>query len=133
MTGNLSSAFEAMRLAARGLPDIVETTSYGTPALKVGKKLLARVKDAETIVLMCPLEEKELLLEAAPSIYFETDHYKGWPALLVRLAEIPSDELRHRLEQTWLRQAPKTLIKNWQATNPDFQGISSGRRPGRLL
>ncbi|MEO5756824.1 MAG: MmcQ/YjbR family DNA-binding protein [Mesorhizobium sp.] len=118
MTDDLSSAFETLRLAARGLPDIVETTSYGTPALKVGKKLLARVKDAETIVLMCPLEEKELLLEAAPSIYFETDHYGGWPALLVRLAEIPPDELRHRLEQAWLRQAPKTLIKTWQATKP---------------
>ncbi|MBN9218193.1 MAG: MmcQ/YjbR family DNA-binding protein [Mesorhizobium sp.] len=112
--GDLSAAFDVLRRAAGGLLEIVETTSYGTPALKVGKKLIARVKDAETIVLMCPLDEKEMLLEAAPSIYFETDHYKGWPALLVRLSEIGPDELKHRLEQAWLRLAPKKLVETWR-------------------
>lgn len=116
VSDDLSSAFEALRLAVRGLPEIIETTSYGTPAIKAGKKLLARVKDAETIVLMCPLDEKEMLLEVSPAIYFETDHYKGWPAILVRLSEIAPDELRHRLERIWLRQAPKKLIKAWQST-----------------
>ena len=57
-------------------------------ALKVRGKLFLRVKDAGTLVLMCPLEEKELLMEAAPHIYYETDHYKGWPAVLVRVAAI---------------------------------------------
>lgn len=115
VSDELSTVFEALRRAASGLPDIIETTSYGTPALKVGKKLLARVKDADTVVLMCPLDEKEMLLEAAPAIYFETDHYKGWPAILVRLSQIPPEELRHRLEQTWIRQAPKKLMNAWQA------------------
>ncbi|TPM26364.1 MmcQ/YjbR family DNA-binding protein [Mesorhizobium sp. B2-3-5] len=115
MSDDPSKAFDSLRFAAAGLLDVVETTSYGTPALKVGKKLLARVKDANTIVLMCPLDEKEMLLEAAPEIYFETDHYKGWPAILVRLDKIPSEELRHRLEQTWLRQAPKKLVGAWRA------------------
>jgi hypothetical protein len=41
-------------------------------------------KDGEALVVFCPLEEKEVLLEAAPEIYFETDHYKGYPAILVR-------------------------------------------------
>ena len=27
---------------------------------------------------MCAIEEKELLMEAVPDIYYETDHYKGW-------------------------------------------------------
>ncbi len=43
------------------------------------------MKDAETLVFMCAIEAKELLMEAAPEIHFETDHYKGWPALLIRL------------------------------------------------
>lgn len=93
----------------------MESTSYGTPALKVGKKLVCRVKDAATVVLMCPLDEKQMLLEAAPGLYFETDHYKGWPAILVRIDDIAPDELRHRLERIWLRQAPKALVKAWQA------------------
>ena len=73
-----------MVAAAEGLAEIAPGTSYGTPALKVRKKLLCRVKDAETVVVMCPLEEKELLIKAAPEFYFETDHYRGWPAILVR-------------------------------------------------
>ena len=47
-----------------------------------------RMKDAETLVLLCPLEQKEFLMEVSPEIYFETDHYKGWPAVLIRLAAI---------------------------------------------
>ncbi|CAN7343218.1 MmcQ/YjbR family DNA-binding protein [Mesorhizobium amorphae] len=118
MGSDLSGAFQTLRLAARDLPDVIESTSYGTPALKVGKKLLARVKDADTVVLMCPLDEKEMLLEAAPEIYFETDHYKGWPAILVRVHVIAPDELRHRLERTFMAQAPKALLKAWQASRP---------------
>lgn len=101
-----------MRAAASGLPEIVEGTSYGTPALKIGKKLLCRVKDAGTVVIMCPLEEKELLLEAMPEFYFETDHYRGWPAILVRIEEIPLDDLARRLERAWLLHAPARLARS---------------------
>lgn len=115
MADDFSTVFERLKRAARGLPDIVETTSYGTPALKAGKKLLTRVKDRETAVVMCPLDEKEMLLQAEPDIYFETDHYKGWPALLIRMGVVSDDELRHRLERTWLTQVPKTKAKTWLA------------------
>ena len=89
MSDDLSPAFAKLVAAAEGLAEIEQGTSYGTPALKVRKKLLCRVKDADTVVVMCPLEEKELLIEAAPEFYFETDHYKGWPAILVRVHADP--------------------------------------------
>jgi hypothetical protein len=110
---DLVPAFEKLQAAAGGLPEVEAGTSYGTPALRVRKKSLCRVKDPDTVVLMCSLEEKEMLMAAAPGIYFETNHYKGWPAVLVRIHAIAPDELRHRLEQTWLRQAPKKLVKGW--------------------
>ena len=69
----------------------------------------------DTLVVTCPLEEKEMLMAAAPGIYFETDHYKGWPAVLVRIKEIEADELRHRLRKAWLMQAPKRLAKKFLA------------------
>ncbi len=97
--------------AASHLPDIEEGTSYGTFALKVRGKSFCRLKDSETLVLLCPMEEKEFLLAAAPDIYFETDHYRGWPALLVRLAAISDDELSRRLEAAWLGKAPKRLAQ----------------------
>ena len=40
-------------------------------------------------------------MEAAPDLYFETDHYKGWPAVLVRIHAIPMDELRLRLRRAY--------------------------------
>jgi len=118
VTGDLSDTFERLKRAASGLPGVVEGTSYGTPALKAGKKMLARVKDAGTVVVPCPLDEKEMLLSAASAIYFETDHYKGWPHVLIRMAAISDEELRHRLERCWLAQAPKALVKARQAGRP---------------
>ncbi len=111
---DLSPAFDRLNEAAAGLPEVEPHLWYGTPALKVGKKSICRVKDPDTVVLMCTLEEKEMLLAAAPELYFETDHYKGWPAILVRIHAISKEELRHRLERIWLRLAPKKLVKEWE-------------------
>jgi hypothetical protein len=104
-------AFRKLAAAIEGLPEVTEGTSYGYPSFKVRKKFFCRVKDADTVVLMCPLEEKEMLMAAAPSIYFETDHYKGWPAILARINEMDAVELRHRVRRAWLMQAPKALAK----------------------
>lgn len=108
---NLAAATQRMTRAAAGLPDVSAGTSYGTPALKVGKKLLCRIKDADTLVVMCPLEEKEMLMAAAPEFYFETDHYKGWPAMLLRIHDIPLQDLAHRLDRAWWMQATPKLAK----------------------
>lgn len=94
--------------ALAGLPDV---SYYHHPAFKVGKKFLCRIKDGDTLVVACPLEEKEMLLSAASAIYFETDHYRGWPIVFVRMAEVTDDELRHRLRRSWLSQAPGKLAK----------------------
>ena len=79
MVADLDKAFAAVRRAAvrARLPEVEETMWYGTPSLKVRGKGFARLKDADTLVLMCPLEEKELLMEVEPEIFFETDHYQG--------------------------------------------------------
>jgi hypothetical protein len=123
---DLLPAFEKLKLAAAGLPEVEPSIWYGTPALKVGKKSLCRMKDPDTVVLMMPLEEKEMLMAAAPHIYFETDHYKGWPALLARIHAIPLDELRHRLEQTWVRSVPKKLVREWKGGGTSFEGRRHG-------
>ena len=106
----MQAAFAKILAAAAHLPEIEESTSYGTPALKVRGKLVARLKDAETLVVLCPMEEKEMLMDVDPGIYFETDHYKGWPAVLVRLGKIGTPQLRHRIEQAWRHRVPKRLV-----------------------
>lgn len=105
---NLDTVFErVVRLAQeRRLPEITRATSYGTPSLKVKDKSFVRLKDADTLVLLCPPEQKALLMEMSPHIYFETDHYVGWPAVLVRLSAIGDEELSLRLEDSWRFKAP---------------------------
>ncbi len=115
MASDHDAAFRKLSGALAGLPDVAEGKSYGYPSFKLGKKFLCRVKDADTIALMCPLEEKEMLLAAAPDVYFETDHYKGWPTVLVRIHDIDAAELHHRLRRAWLMQAPKSLARNFLA------------------
>jgi hypothetical protein len=119
MTDNdLDKLFERVRKLAEaaGLPGLEVGTSYGTPALKVAGKSFCRMKDRTTLVLMMPLDQKEFLMEAAPEIYFETPHYSGWPAVLVRLGVIDDTELGARLVEGWRFKAPKRLGASFLAS-----------------
>jgi hypothetical protein len=107
----VASSLAKALTAAGSLPGIEESTSYGTPSLKVRGKFIARIKEPGILVVRCPLEEKEMLMAAAPAIYFETDHYKGWPVVLIRMSKITKADLAKRLETAWRMQAPKTLQK----------------------
>lgn len=109
----LDRLFErVLRLAEqRQLAEIKLSTSYGTPALKVRDSAFVRLLDADTLVLHCPLEQKALLMEISPDIYFETDHYVGYDAVLVHLGAITDEELALRLEDAWRFEAPSRLAK----------------------
>ena len=113
----------ARRRAARGLtwpavrrcflplPGVVESTSYRTPAFKVGGKLLARLReDGEDLVVRASFEERELLISAAPDVYHVTDHYAGHPWVLVRLARVKAADLARLAEQAWRSLAPKRAV-----------------------
>jgi hypothetical protein len=58
---------------------------------------------------------KDVLIESAPDIYFETDHYKDWPAILVRLSRADDAELQQCLHRAWQLQAPKKLVARHEA------------------
>jgi hypothetical protein len=64
------------------------------------------------------LDVKELLLSDARAIYFTTPHFKGYPAVLVRipdLARLDPDELRDLVAEAWLTRAQKRVAKAWLA------------------
>ena len=93
----------------RRLPAVTEGTSYGNPSLQVKGKNFASVRGPGEMVLHCPLEQKDLLMEMAPEIYWQTPHFHGWPGLLVRLEAISDEELALRLEDAWRFRAPKRV------------------------
>ena len=54
---------------------------------------------------------KFALIADDPGVYFTTPHFDGYPAVLVRLAEIGEAELSELITEAWLAQAPKSLAK----------------------
>ena len=105
------SDIERAARLARHLPQVEVSTWYGTPALKVAGKGFVRVKEPGTLVVLCPLELKEALIEAEPDLYYETDHYRGWPAMLVHMERIDDSRLKDRLECAWRQRAPTKMRK----------------------
>jgi hypothetical protein len=97
----------------RALPEVTVGVWYRTPSLQVRKKHFVRLKeDLKTVVfLLESVDEQEFLISALPKIYFITDHYRGWPAVLARLEKLPVAEAKRRVERAWRIKAPRTLIK----------------------
>ena len=106
--------YETVRQLALALPGVEESTSYGTPACKVGGKLFARLhQDGESLVVKVEFDEREVLIEADPETFYITDHYLNYPWILVRLANVRQDQLSELLKQAWLLAAPKHLAANF--------------------
>jgi len=54
---------------------------------------------------------KEELLAVDEGKFFTEPHYNGYPAVLVRLAAVDSEELRELLTDGWRVQAPRRLVR----------------------
>jgi hypothetical protein len=106
--------FEDVGKLALALPGVEAATCYGMPAFRVGGKLLCCLRqDLDALVLIdTPVEEREVMCEAEPEVYFFTDHYRDWPAVLVRLAAATDDHVRGYLDRSWRKRAPKKLLKS---------------------
>lgn len=113
---------DCVRLTA-DLPQVAVSTSYGTPSLKVKGKSFCRmwserehdrddVHDTEVLVVFCEAEEKDALLDAHAGVFFETPHYQGHGAHLIRLADVAEDVLADALEHSYGLKAPKRLLES---------------------
>ena len=100
--------FETVRKIALGLPGLEEATSYGTPAFRVRKKLIARQhQDGKSLVVRADFDAREALLRTKPKSFFLTDHYRAYPYVLVRLAAVSKQDLADVLTEAWRQAAPR--------------------------
>ena len=91
--------YDTVRKIALTLPNVKESTSYGTAALKVKGKLFVRLKeDNETIVLRMEFDQREAMMAEDPETYFITDHYREYPWVLAKMARLESESLRDLLQ-----------------------------------
>ena len=95
---------------ALGLPGTELSTSYGKPAVQVnGKAFLYPGREAGSFAIASPLPEKELLIETDPDTFWETDHYRGWPAVLVRFGRPDRERIELVIKRAWWDKAPRAL------------------------
>lgn len=114
---------DAVRRMVADLPELEDHSDDSRLALSVGGKGFAwsfmervqpkkpRVPRLDILAVRCPMDRKALLVEAAPDRFFDDDHYRGFPAVLVRLDVVEADELEGLLRDAWRIQAPKALLK----------------------
>jgi hypothetical protein len=116
-----------VRRIALALPGTSEGTSFGNIAWKVNGKLFTwerPLRKADLVALAdaapkgsilgvwtADLEMKEAILGSDPDVYFTTPHFDGYPAVLVRLGEILTKELKDVIVEAWLARAPKRIAE----------------------
>lgn len=68
----MSMTWDDVVAFALTLPEVAPSTSYGEPSLKVGKKMLARLREKDNSIVLpdVPSEEREMLADIAPDIFF---------------------------------------------------------------
>ena len=85
------------RRIALSFPGAYERVSQGGPEIRVGNASLVRIGTREPDTLMLKtgsLEERDMMLEAEPKLFFITDHFRTYKGLLVRLTALDAKTLR---------------------------------------
>jgi len=115
----LSRAYARYLKIALRLPGTSESTSYGTPSVKVRGKILSRWRtEAEGgLAIRCDFLDRQILLQANPEAFFLTDHYRNYPMILVRLDRVDAEALTDLVERGWRRVAPAKLLGEVRASS----------------
>jgi hypothetical protein len=119
------ASWKTVRELALALPEVeADERQDGRPAFRVrgkGFAWRARERDGGGLAVRVDPDEKLLILESKPDVYFDPPHYRGFPAVNIRIEKIGRKELRERIEDAWLIRAPKRLADEF---------VSGFRAPG---
>jgi hypothetical protein len=85
------------------LPNVVGGRSYGMPSFLLNGRFLARFRDDDTVLVLqlATIGEREVLMELDPRAFFFTEHYRNYPAVLIRLAEVVPALLTDVVKEAW--------------------------------
>jgi hypothetical protein len=116
-TGRLATVWPRLVALAKTLPGVEEGRSYGTPALKVKGKFLARLRtEAEGgLAIRCEPLNRHMLMQADPGTFYITDHYENHPFVLVNLLQVRWAAMPGILEDAWRLVATKKAIAEFEA------------------
>jgi hypothetical protein len=106
-----------VRRICLSLPETTERPYERLPGFRVKNKLYARIRENPyaLVVMRSGVSEKEALIASDPEKFFQTPHYEGHPAVLVRLEALDVDELEELLTESWALCAPARLVAAFEA------------------
>lgn len=98
--------FEFVRSFGLTLPGVKDASSRAGVALKLKGRLLAceaidRSAEPYSLMLSIPLQRRKALLAKQADVFYLTDHYAPYPAVLVRLSRIKRAVLKELLKESW--------------------------------
>ena len=107
--------WERVRVLALELPEVEDGTSWGSPVFKVRGKSFAGLSRHEGAAwARCDRDERPLIVASNPELYRLTPHFEASPAhLLIWLEHATEEDVRERLLDGWLIQAPKRLAAQY--------------------
>ena len=93
---------------ASALPDVVMEKWWGTPCPKInGKGFMSPGREKGSLALMVTHPEKQILFETDPDTFWETDHYRNYPMLLVRYGTASRERVELYIQRAWWDRARK--------------------------
>ncbi len=103
MTRKRGVPVTAVRRLLLERPGVVEGRSYGMHSFLLNGRFLARFRDDDTVLVvqLATIGERDVLMELDERSFFFTDHYRNYPAVLVRLAEVPPSLLGDVIRESW--------------------------------
>ncbi|HET9429160.1 MAG TPA: MmcQ/YjbR family DNA-binding protein [Allosphingosinicella sp.] len=109
-TDRLDSWDKAVAFALT-LPDTELSTSYGKPAVKVNGRAFLYLghEEESSFGVALDFDSVEMLKETDPDTFWQSPHYEGWPAVLVRFESADSERVRDvvRRAHAWTAAKPK--------------------------
>jgi hypothetical protein len=118
---------EDVRRLALALPYVEEIDSDGFDFRVGGKGFVwsyperlpgqpRRIRTDIAVLYVGDEGEKQALLLGEPALFFTAPEYRGWPLVLVRLAEVDGDRLAELVTDAWRMRAPAAFAADFDVT-----------------
>jgi hypothetical protein len=88
------------------LPDVKENTTKRGAGWKLRGKLMAceaihKSAEPDSLMVRVSTEDRKRLLKEQSTVFYLTDHYRPYAAILVRLSKVDYETLRDVLRRAW--------------------------------
>jgi len=108
----MSLDWDKVTAFAIALPQAERSTHYGGPAIKAnGNAFLSPGRETGSFCLHIDRDTVDMLKESDPDSYWQTPHYEGWPAVLVRYGSADPERALAMIERAHAQALAKKRPK----------------------